>query len=236
MKPQCIVTSYCRPKYLKPCLESMRQDDIELYVIDGGSDEETKAYIRSVSDGCLFFEGNPGADHLKTEGIQRFVTQPEFIISSDDYLFPAGWSKSVLAQYRVLRPLGFAMVTCPTELVISRHYETTPAWADGKRKYTSVSGIELMEVGCAMVAGSVMDTEVTRRIGCFPVYGKSGQGDWAVGSRIRKLGLRSCYLRNPVIKHLGQDKDADYPEYSKAFEKDNDVWLPIARQDDWRAV
>lgn len=234
MKPQCIVTSYCRPKYLHPCLESMRQDDIELYVIDGGSDQSTKDYIRELADGYLFFDGNPGADVLKTEGIRRFVTQPEFIISSDDYLFPAGWTTAVMDQYRVLRPLGFAMVTCPTELVISRHYEDQPYWANGKAKYARIAGIELMEVGSAMVAGSVMDTAVVRQVGYFPIYGKTGQGDWAMGKRLRALNLKSAYLRHPVIKHLGQNKDTDYPEYSKAFDIDNDKWLPIARQDDWR--
>jgi|GEM_PF-5442346 len=237
-RPQCIVTSYQRPKYLEPCLDSMRQDDIELYVVDGGSDQQTRSIIERLADGWIFLEGNPGADVLKNAGIERFVTQSQFIIGSDDYLFPKGWSGLATEQYRALNANGlkYAMMACPTEQVIARH--TQPEGLNGGAGIhyfrESRTGIEIMTTSCAMVAGTVMDADVVRRVGGFPVYGKSGQGDWAISKRIRRLGYEVGYLSEPVIVHLGQQKFEDYPEYSADFAADEAVWLKRARQDQWR--
>lgn len=227
MKPQVVVTSYARPKYLIPCLESLRQDDIELYVVDGGSDFETMKVVGNMADGQIFMSGNPGADVLKNEGIRVFVTQPRFIITSDDLIFPKGYSKLLLDQYAELnsRPEieKWTMCTCPTE-EIARDYQDS---------FPPANGVPIMEIGISMVSGAVIETEAWSRVGGFPIYGKAGCGDVAISLRLRRLGYRLGYFQEPVVKHLGIAKAADYPQYSAAFRLDEDFWYEEARKDIW---
>lgn len=236
-----IVTSYQRPKYLERCLASLQKfrDQLEIIVVDGGSDADTCTLIRDMGDVGVFLEGNPGADVLKNKGID-LVTTPLFLIGSDDYTFPDGWLAMVLTQYALLneRGLKFPMMATPTELVIERH---TVAKGEGPNKRgqgyhyhrDAPSGIEIMTTSVTMVAGTVMDTELTRAVGMFPVYGKTGQGDIAISKRFRSLGYEVGYLKSPVLVHLGQDKDTDYPEYSANFEADDAVYQQIARDEKW---
>ena len=72
-----------------------------------------------------------------------------------------------------------------------------------------------------------------RRVGGFPVYGKTGCGDVAISIRLRKLGYRVGYFMEPWCDHIGRSKPADYPEYSAEFRKDEDVWFYKAGRDDW---
>lgn len=235
---QCIVTSYNRRKYLKPCLESMALDPIDLYVVDGGSEPDVMMYLEmaklkgTIKDYCVL-PNNPGADVLKNTGIERYVTNREFVMSSDDFLFHRGWSVRLTEQYRALNRGGlrYHMVACPTELVIKRHIIDFPGG-----KYKEVNGVLFFETSCAMVAGTMMDTATTRRVGLFPVFGQGGHGDVAIGSRMRKLGCKVGYLADPIIWHLGHepDKEQHFPEYAKAYQDDNDMWFQKAKEDDWK--
>ncbi len=224
---QVVVTSYQRPKYLKPTLESLRQDDVELFVVDGGSDEETVEYIKKTCDKALFFKGNPGADALKTAGVQQLVTDKEFVISSDDLVYPKGYSQLILSQYRQLNKDYFkwTFIACSMDHIIAQV-------GDG---YSFINGVKLYPVATSQVAGAIIDTEVCKRVGYFPVYGKSGQGDWAFSRRLREQGLALGYFRYPVLKHIGSDKDIDYPEYSQMFRDDELKWRDIARRDELRS-
>lgn len=217
---QVIVTSYCRLKYLKQTVESLRQDPIQLYIVDGGSDPETREYIREVSDGHLFFDGNPGADHLKTAGIKQFVTDPEFIISSDDLKYPAGYSELILRQYRAINTGHdkWTFVAC------NMPHIQVPGWS-------KVNGVALYEVGTSQVAGAILSLEACKKVGYFPVYGRSGQGDWAISRRLRIAGYRLAYWQQPVIEHIGWTKFTDYPEYSAQFKEDEERWIKAAQQD-----
>lgn len=236
-----IVTSYQRPKYLEQCLASLQKfkEWIEIIVVDGGSDKYTIEIIRDMADESILLRNNPGADVLKNEGIARVQT-PYFLIGSDDYTFPDGWFHTVRLQYQILNAAGlkFVMMATPTELVIQRH-TFEPGQGPSKRGvgyHYSVepkSGLEIMTTSVAMVAGTVMDTEATRAVGCFPVYGKTGQGDIAISKRFRKLGYEVGYFKDPVLVHLGQDKDVDYPEYSADFEADDSIYQQIARDEKW---
>lgn len=226
MKLQCIVTSYCRPTYLEACLKSLRQDDgIELCVVDGGSDEKTLTLINQLADRWLFLENNPGADALKNAGIREFVTAPEFMITSDDLVFPAGWRKLLTTQYARLnaKRLEFAMVACPLPAFLDReeHY------------YTHESGVRIMGAGRPMVSGAMMDCEATKRVGGFPEMGKTGLGDRLIGPRLAKIGLKGCYLHEPVLEHIGATKAEDYPEYTRAYNEDAEAWWDRSNTDNW---
>lgn len=230
MKLQCVVTSYIRPKYLKPCIESMRQDDIELYIVDGGSDDETLEYIKSVADGYHFMKGNPGADVLKNEGIERFVTQPEFVMSSDDLVFQKGWTDRLYSQYKQINSKGFKypMIASPTTLVYQRHKIEYPD------HFKLVNGVEFFATSCAMVAGTIMDTAATKRVGNFPVYGVAGHGDVAIGRRFKKIGLQVGYFSSPTMEHIGGRREDDYPEYSAVWAEDVKEFWKKAENDDWQ--
>jgi hypothetical protein len=238
-KLQCIVTSYKRLRYLKPCLESMKLDDIELYVVDGGGDEQIALFLTwakisgLIADFHITSVENPGADRLKNIGIEKYVTGPEFVMSSDDFLFHRDWSVKLMRQYRALNAAGlrFPMVALPTELVIERHIVK-----DQRGKWATINGVQFMDTSCAMVSGTIMDTAVTRRVELFPVFGRGGHGDVAIGGRMRKCGYQVGYLAEPIIWHLGHepDKEVHFPEYAAAYDKDTVDWRDVAKRDDWR--
>lgn len=223
-----IVTSYARPKYLKPCLESLRQDDIKLYVVDGGSDQETQEYIKHTADDALLLTGNPGADYLKTYGIKAFARGREFMITSDDLVFPAGYSTEMLRQYERLNHRAFAegrrvdWTFCACNL----------PYLEKKVRWQVVDGVELRQEGILQVAGAIIDTEVCRQVGYFPTqYGKSGQGDRAFSKRLRDLGVKMCYFRHPLIRHIGENKAVDYPQYTAEFNADEAANIKLANAD-----
>lgn len=223
-KLQCIVTSYQRPKYLLPCLESMRAGgDVELYVVDGGSDQETLAEIERLADGWLFLDGNPGGDVLRNLGVKRFVTEPRCVVTDDDFLFPSNWAARIVEQYDTLNRnrLEWAMVACSTVEIAASH------------QFADVSGVKILEVLRPQTSGTILDVGVLRRAGMFPEYGKGGAGGYVIGERIRKLGFRGGYLEEPALIHTGGNKESDYPEYSRAFSDEEKIWYPRCLRDDW---
>lgn len=218
-----IVTSYCRLGYLKHTVESLRQDDVQLIIVDGGSDEETREYIRKAADQFLLFRGNPGADFLKNAGAFGFVTELEFMVTSDDLIFPKHYSTWSAEQYRRLNRDGlkWTFVACNMD-----HIDKWPP-----RPFRSIGGVDILEVDTCQVSGAIINWEVFVKLGGFPSYGRSGQGDWAFSRRIQQLGLRMGYLRRPCLKHLGAKKWEDYPEYSRMFEDDERRWQRAAKAD-----
>ncbi len=222
---QIIVTSYQRPKYLKPCIESLRQDDVRIYVVDGGSDQETCNWIKKRVDGFKFLNGNPGADVLKNVGIKSFVEDPEFMLTSDDLLYPEGYSRILTENYHQInqgkRPPAWTFCACPRGVML-----------DSKRfKFEVRHGVSILPVSYCQVRGAIIDTEVCRQVGYFPVYGRSGQGDCAFSSRLRRAGFKMGYFKLPVVDHLGRHKERDYPDYSKVFAADSDRWHDVAKRD-----
>lgn len=230
---QIVVTSYKRLKYLKQCVESIRQDNVQLFIADGGSDEETKEYIKQNADGFIFFEGNPGADFLKTEGIKAFVTDKEFIISSDDLVYPKGYSELILNQYKKLNADGLKWTFCACNMqsledeVKKYNNPALHSW-----KWEIVNGVEILKVVVSQVAGAILDLELCKFVGYFPAYGKSGYGDRAISKRLQALGINLCFFRNPMIDHIGRNKAIDFPEYSADFERDEAVWQDKAARDE----
>lgn len=237
-KLQCIVTSYKRLRYLRPCLESMKLDDVELYVVDGSLDTDigaflSQAHAAGLIAGYIRQPDNPGADVLKNLGINNFVTNPEFVISSDDLIYPKGWANLLMENYRKInsRADRYTMCACSTEALIV-DYSKKPEDAEGN-VYRTINGVRFMEVGYSMVSGAVMDTEAVKRVGGFPVYGKTGCGDVAISRRLRKIGYKVGYFMEPVCDHIGRAKPIDYPEYSATFKVDEDEWFWKAAKDDW---
>jgi len=220
---QVVVTSYCRLMYLKKTVESLRQDDIQLIIVDGGSDEETQQYISQVADKSLLFHGNPGADFLKNAGAFGFVDQSEFMVTSDDLLFPKNYSVWALEQYRRLNSdaTNWPFVACNME-----HIDRYPP-----RAFQSIGGVDILEVETCQVSGALIDWKIFQQVGGFPCYGRSGQGDWAFSRRLRELGFRMGYLRRPCLRHIGATKWQDYPQYAADFEQDERKWQKRARED-----
>ena len=218
----------------------MKLDAVDLYVVDGGGDAEIAYYLLwaktagMIADYHITSEVNPGADVLKNIGIEQYVTQPQFIISSDDLVYPPGWATLLMDNYHRLNsgPGKYTMCACSTEEIHFDH-KNIPEIADGNA-YRSINGVMFMEVGFSMVAGAVMDTAAVKRVGGFPVYGKSGAGDVAISRRLKQLGYMLGYFREPICKHIGKDKVIDYQEYSAAFRIDEDEWFWKAAKDEWK--
>jgi glycosyltransferase involved in cell wall biosynthesis len=242
MALQCLITTYRRPKYLEQCLRSMRDQAgaaIELFVVSGDDDPETVAILEQLADRYRLIPDNPGADVLKNEGIADFITDPSFLISSDDFLYPANWVPTVLEQWeRCNQPnRAFAMMASPSEEIVAFH--AAPGFTGGTR-YRPIRGLDLMPTGVSMCAGAMMDSELCDHVrralkrkgqaGPFPVYGVTGQGDIAIAKEFAALGFEVGYFRHPVLKHIGGQKGVDYPEYTADFAADDSVWQARARK------
>lgn len=215
--------------YLRKCVESLKQDaDVRVCVADGGSDNTTVEWIKANADAWILFKDNPGADWLKTEGIKFFVTDREFVITSDDIVFPLGWSKTLLDNYLKLNnnpdnPV-FTFCACnygPAERVGVQH-----------RSWQIINGVECLPTSTSQVLGAIMNRKICERVGYFPNYGQSGQGDWTMNHRLGKIGVQRCYFRTPMVIHIGDHKFEDFPEYSRDFRVDEDTWQGHAKNDD----
>jgi glycosyltransferase involved in cell wall biosynthesis len=226
---QVVVTSYKRLLYLRKCVESLKQDEgVKVYVADGGSDEQTVEWVKANADGWILFKDNPGADWLKTEGIKAFIGDPEFVITSDDIVFPKGWSDVLLHSYLQINPNPdhprFTFCACnyaPAERVGVDH-----------KSWRIINGVECLPTTTSQVLGAIMSRQICEKVGYFANYGQSGQGDWTMNLRLEKLGIQRCYFRKPMCIHIGDHKFEDFPEYSKEFRADEDYWQKHAQNDD----
>lgn len=220
---QVIVTSYRRLKYLKRTVGSLRQDPVEIYVADGGSDEETVAWIKRRADGWLLFRGNPGADFLKTEAIKRFASAREFILTSDDLLFPAGYSDLIMSNYLKVNAdyprIDWTFCACNMPHL-------------GITQWQTVNGVECRPAVTSQVAGAIIDREICKQVGHFPNYGVTGQGDFAFNRRLQRIGIKRCYWKDPTILHIGGDKAMDYPDLHRLYLRDKRENMMHGRLDD----
>jgi len=221
MKPQVLVTSFDRLDYLKKTVATLRQDDIHLLIVDGGTEEgearrETREFVAANADAAIFLDGNPGADVLKTIGIKKLVTAPEFIITSDDIGFPKGYSSLIFDQYRRINKGGlkWTYVACPKARTLELH----------AANYRVVNGVRVLGTSNSQVCGAIIDSQAARDAGYFPVYGKGGSGDWAFSKRMRDAGYTVGYWYEPVVEHYGDKKSLDYPEYTRRMDADMKRW------------
>jgi glycosyltransferase involved in cell wall biosynthesis len=222
---QIIVTSYRRLKYLQQTVASLRQDPAEVYIVDGGSDAETVDWIKANADGWLLFQNNPGADYLKTEGIKRFATAREFVITSDDLLFPAGYAARIMANYQAINSkypkIDWTFCACQM-----------PHQGITREMWQMINGVKCFPCSKSQVAGAIIDTAIAKQIGYFPNYGRTGQGDFAFNKRLEAIGIKRCYWKNPSLIHIGGDKPTDYPELHAEYLADKAQHMAHGRADD----
>lgn len=224
---QVVVTSYQRPRYLKPTVDALRkQERVEIIVVDGGSDDATRTWIAANSDRSRFFRNNPGADFLKNTGMEM-ITDPVGMVMSDDLIMPTGGAEWAFEQYSKLNIHGRAgdpewgWVACNMDYI-----ERKPP-----RLWKSVNGVDIMKVDTCQVSGVMMDRELWKRLGGWPRYGRAGSGDWAFSARMRKAGYKLGYLRRPCLVHLGSGKYKDFADYSEEFDAEQRQWHQLARAD-----
>lgn len=208
---------------MRRTVESLRQDRVELYIVDGGSDEETVAWIKQNADGWLLFKGNPGADYLKTEGIKKFATEREFLLTADDLLYPAGYSRTILDNYRTINArypkIDWTFCACQMP-----HQKIA--------KWKIINGVVCLPCETSQIAGAILDTAIAAEVGYFPNYGRTGQGDFAMNARLQGLGIRRCYWKNPSVLHIGGYKGRDYPDLHAEYVADKKEHMIHGRTDD----
>lgn len=95
-----------------------------------------------------------------------------------------------------------------------------------------INGVKCLPAAVSQVAGAIIDTEIAHRVGYFPNYGKTGQGDFAFNRRLEAIGIQRCYWRNPTIIHIGADKPVDYPELHAMYVADKKEHMVHGRRDD----
>lgn len=208
---QVLIQSYRRLKYLKRTVESIRQDDVEVLVVDGGSDMAMVKYIKQVADRYLLFKDNPGADFLKNEGIKQLVTEDAFVLSADDIEYPKGYSMTMLDQFKKLNSGGSKFAFCSANMA---------AVESQKLPWKRVNGVEIYLVTGPQSASAMVSKNALMEVGLYPEYGKYGAGDWAMGRMLLRKRYCCCYTRAPIVVHLGINNYVDYPEFQKAAEID----------------
>lgn len=201
---QVLVQSYRRLKYLKQTVDSLRLDDVDLFIVDGGSDQPTKDYIKSVADKYLFFNDNPGSDFLKNEGIKHLITDNYFILSADDIEYSEGYSKLMKQQFEKLNWCELKWAFCSSNMEIVENQNL---------KWSTVNGVDIYQVSGLQSASAIVSRVALMQVGLYPVYGKYGAGDWALGKMLLKSNYHCCYIRQPMVIHLGNNNAVDYPEF-----------------------
>ena len=223
-----LITSYQRLDYLKQTVASLRQDEIELCIIDGGSDEKTCRWISQNADTSIFASGNPGADALKNLGMRHYPNEKVCMLSSDDLVYPIGYAKKLLDQYEQIN-FGVGRYPIWTFMAGAIHNPGHPYLHETHgAQFTSVNGIPVLPVSHGQVAGAILDVSVWKALGGFPELGISGQGDHAFSNMLWRAGYMVGYFAEPVVEHIGIHRRQDYPDYSRRFEEDQAYWNPIA--------
>jgi len=210
---QVVVTSFKRLKYLKRTVESLRQDDVELIIVDDGSnDPEIEEYIVDKADIAILCSKNRGADFSKNTGLVH-ATEELIMVTSDDLVYPKGYSKLLEEQYKTINrdELKYMFMAC--------NMHSVDRVSNGR--WIKVNGVEIRCTGKSQVAGAMFNTKTIKEIGGWPIYGKSGAGDRALSYKLGKLGYRLGYFRTPMIQHIGSQKYKDFPEYSEEFRRDH---------------
>jgi len=208
---QVLVQSYQRLKYLKQTVESLRQDDVEICIVDGGSDDETISYICRNADKYLLFKDNPGADFLKNEGIKQLITDDYFILSADDIVYPHNYSYLLRHRFNLLNTVGLKWAFCSCNMW---HVENQ------NLNWKRIEGVEVYEVSSPQSASAVVSRKALIEVGLYPQFGKFGAGDWALGKKLALKNYKCCYVRLPMVEHLGNNNAVDYPEFQKQADID----------------
>ena len=114
MKTAVIIPTYNRPEYLKQCLESLQKTflpkDVLLFIIDDGSDEETKKLIRDFKkDGCIiekyFKDKNKGLyNSLLIAYDYCFTLKYEYIILIGSDCVVNNYFYDIMTYYKHLFP------------------------------------------------------------------------------------------------------------------------------------
>ncbi len=94
-KLQVLVVSFAGLDGVEKTIASLRQDDIELIVIDGGSDSETQGWIKMVADKYLLLNHNPGLDNLLIECKRTFLRDDDdvYMLAEIGVEYKAGYSE-----------------------------------------------------------------------------------------------------------------------------------------------
>jgi GT2 family glycosyltransferase len=224
---QVIITTFDRLKYLKLTLDSLINNasgdyDLDIYVIDGGStNDDTVGYIRRwFEDGSLagyaLFEGNPGADVLKSYGVDRFMKSAG-VLTSDDLGYPVNWDRTLIEAAREF-PSAIS-ISCKIDNFDQDYF----GMRRGKFKYTDA----LPYQPCGLLKKAAF-----KEIGYWPrQYGVTGCGDFAITARLSAKGYQTIFIENVELIHYGQNKPEDYPEQYAFYLEHEKVVYPLATAD-----
>ena len=220
---QVLIQSDQRLNYLKQTVESLRQDDVEICIVDGGSDDETVKYIAGAVDKYLLFKDNPGADFLKNEGIKQLITDDYFILSADDIVYPQNYSFMLQHRIKLLNEFELKWAFCACNMW---HVQAQPI------RWQEFQGFDIYQVSTPQSASAVVSRKALLEVGLYPEFGKFGAGDWALGKKLIKAGYKCCYLREPMVEHLGHNNAVDYPEFQK--QADIDINENYKKANQWK--
>lgn len=228
MVKEVLITTYNRRKYFEQTLENILwafNGELNLYVVDGGSADGTIDIIKADKriKKAAIFSGNPGADHLKSYGASNFVKEDSFILSSDDLLYSWSWNKVLEDAFKKINSSKMEVpYLCPQmDYMLKMELD----WEKHKE-------LPLYFITCPQPCGALIHTETIKNLGYFPrQYGKSGSGDYSLGKRMTKAGLKGAYLRTLVCLHLGGKKREDFQEYSAQYDVDKEETHQQAKWD-----
>mgnify|MGYP003643926488 CR=1 FL=1 len=190
-----IIPCYNDAQYVEQAIESglnQTWQNIEVIVIDDGSDQQTKNVLKHIKSPLLrlITQENKGQSAARNRGISEAKGEYILVLDSDDYFEPRFCE---LALKEIKNDLNVKLVSCFAKL----HYE------NGSFKIFQPQGGSLKDFlfsNCAM--GSIMfRKEDWKQAGGYDEAMRSGWEDWEFYIRLLASGGNCLVIKKPLFNY-----------------------------------
>lgn len=104
-KVSVVIPAYNEERYIEGCLKSLvnqtlRRDEFEIVVVDGGSTDRTAELAKEYAD-MVIQQKSEGVGGARNDGVE--VANAEFIATTDaDVILPEGWLERICADFEAM--------------------------------------------------------------------------------------------------------------------------------------
>lgn len=213
-----VIPTYNRAGELKQCLEALAQQDYpsdgyELIVVDDGSTDKTQTYVQSACHSFDNFkcirQNNLGHALARRRGFQE--AKGEIVASLDDDCIPSyNWMRTIVEKFQSDQNLSICCgrIINPTQTKI--------AWAQYLIDYSLwIGNRNKKNIPLIYTANTAYRRNVLME-GTLRADGKLlGYRDIMYNYEIVKIGYRTEYCHDMVVKHIRWEKQFSHAEDEK---------------------
>lgn len=226
-----VLLSWNHLECTRPCVESVfahTNIPARLIIVDQGSEEETKGYLRSlVSTPDLIVEiiwnrSNVGYPKGMNQGLAR-ATAPYVCFLNNDILVPPGWLEELITVAESDPSIGSVN---PTSNNFSIYPPSGTDWLGYAKGRSTLHGrwveVNYGEGSCLLIKKKILDA-----VGGFDeeTYEQIYFEDADLGRRIQATGHRCVMAEGTYLWHKGGQTMADRPERLRLFQENEGRFL-----------